>query len=164
MEFDEWQRRLQIEWYRGFIMARLNVLRRAFLREALSHAQTIQLPADGSLLTIGWQMNWMYTAKAATGSSEAANLAAWLRSHAQTRESAADSESLAHNRLADELDVYGENRDREQRSCEPGGMALEDAQRKRSILTEKTPHRTEKKHFFRRKEKWQQQQKTRKPI
>ena len=40
-----------------------------FLRAAMSHAQTRQMTADGSLLTIGWQMDWMNTANAATVSS-----------------------------------------------------------------------------------------------
>ena len=48
------------------------------MREAMSHAQTRQMTADGSLLTIGWQMDWMHTANAATVSRLAANMSAWL--------------------------------------------------------------------------------------
>ena len=32
----------------------------------MSHAQTGLVPADGSLLTIGWEQDWMHTANAAT--------------------------------------------------------------------------------------------------
>ncbi|SDL87947.1 hypothetical protein SAMN04487833_13626 [Sarcina sp. DSM 11001] len=39
-----------------------------YLREAMSHAQTRQMTADVSSLTIGWQLDWMHTANAATSS------------------------------------------------------------------------------------------------
>ena len=32
----------------------------------MSHAQTRQMTADGCMLTIGWQMDWMHKANAAT--------------------------------------------------------------------------------------------------
>ena len=53
----------------------------------MSHAQTRQMTADGSLLTIGWQLDWLHTANAATVSKRSAfaNLSAWrmrpARSH-----------------------------------------------------------------------------------
>ena len=36
------------------------------MRFAMSHAQTGQMAAEGSLLTIGWQMDWMHKANAVT--------------------------------------------------------------------------------------------------
>lgn len=51
----------------------------AFLRVAMNHAQTRQMAADGSLLTIGWQMDWMHTANAAiVPSRRRRDLPAWL--------------------------------------------------------------------------------------
>ena len=50
------------------------------LREAMSHAQTGLVPADGSLLTIGWEQDRMHTANAATVTSRetACDLSIWL--------------------------------------------------------------------------------------
>ena len=50
------------------------------MREAMSYAQTGLVPADGSLLIIGWEQDWMHTANAVTVTSRetACDLPAWL--------------------------------------------------------------------------------------